>query len=55
MNVQNIRAKINKKLDEANAMAELNSMPSDEIDDLMNKYTEIIKLSKTGNRCLWND
>ena len=27
-----------KKLDEANAMAELNSMPNDEIDDLMNKY-----------------
>ena len=25
-------------LDEANAMAELNSMPNDEIDDLMNKY-----------------
>ena len=30
--------KANKMLDEANAMAELNSMPSDEIDDLMNKY-----------------
>lgn len=30
--------KANKMLYEANAMAELNSMPSDEIDDLMNKY-----------------
>ena len=30
--------KANRMLDEANAMAELNSKPSDEIDDLMSKY-----------------
>lgn len=32
--------KINKKLDEANAMAELNEGPKDNIDDLMDKYDE---------------
>ena len=41
MNVQNIRAKINKKLDEANAMAELNSpKKEDNIEDLMSKYDD---------------
>ena len=32
--------KINKKLDEANAMAELNSPKEDNIDDLISKYDD---------------
>ena len=35
-----MEAKADKMLDEANAMAELNAEPKDEVDDLMSKYDE---------------
>lgn len=37
--------KANRLLDEANAMAELNAAPVDEIDDLMSKYDTIVNSS----------
>ena len=37
--------KANRLLDEANAMAELNAAPVDEIDDLMSKYDTIANSS----------
>ena len=37
---ERMEAKADKMLDEANAMAELNAEPKDEVDDLMSKYDE---------------